>query len=326
MRLTGLEFFAVAPPPPGWGGRHWQIVRLTTDDGITGLGEVYASAVGVTAMRAVIEDVFSPATWRARDPENIELMFRRAYSSGFTQRPDPDRDGRVFGAGDGVLGYPRQGAWRAGLGAAGRADERPRAGLHLPLPRAAPRPRPLLDRPENGGRGGRGARGRRLDGGEIRPRGALHDPGRAHAGAAGYRPVGRVLRGYPRGGGRCRGPALRHPWPVHPRRRDPACQGHRALRPLVVRRTGAARQFPRAGRGGPGHVDPGGDGRAADHQGGVRRGARPWRAHPATGAGPRGRDLGGQEDRDPRPRPRARRWRRISMPGRWNGRRMCIWR
>jgi galactonate dehydratase len=68
MRLTGLEFFAVAPPPPGWGGRHWQIVRLTTDDGITGLGEVYASAVGVTAMRAVIEDVSSPATWRARAP------------------------------------------------------------------------------------------------------------------------------------------------------------------------------------------------------------------------------------------------------------------
>jgi Zn-dependent alcohol dehydrogenase len=27
MRLTGLEIFAVAPPPPGWGGRHWQIVR-----------------------------------------------------------------------------------------------------------------------------------------------------------------------------------------------------------------------------------------------------------------------------------------------------------
>ena len=38
MRLIGLEFFAVAPPPPGWGGRHWQIVRLTTDDGITGAG------------------------------------------------------------------------------------------------------------------------------------------------------------------------------------------------------------------------------------------------------------------------------------------------
>jgi galactonate dehydratase len=26
------------------------------------------------------------------------------------------------------------------------------------------------------------------------------------------------------------------------------------------------------------------------------------------------------------PRPRARRWRRIFMPGRWNGRRTCIWR
>ena len=96
MRLTGLEFFAVAPPPPGWGGRHWQIVRLTTDDGITGLGEVYASAVGVKAMQAVIEDVFA-RHMKGESPENIELMFRRVYSSGFTQRPDPTVMGAFAG-------------------------------------------------------------------------------------------------------------------------------------------------------------------------------------------------------------------------------------
>jgi L-alanine-DL-glutamate epimerase-like enolase superfamily enzyme len=93
MRLTGLEIFPVAPPPPGWGGRYWLIVRLTTDTGLTGLGEVYASAVGPAAMEAVITDVFT-RHMEGQPPEDIELMTRRAYSSGFTQRPDPT----VFGA------------------------------------------------------------------------------------------------------------------------------------------------------------------------------------------------------------------------------------
>ena len=38
-------------------------------------------------MRAVITDVFT-RHMADENPENIELMFRRAYSSGFTQRPD----------------------------------------------------------------------------------------------------------------------------------------------------------------------------------------------------------------------------------------------
>lgn len=38
-------------------------------------------------MRAVIADVFA-RHMEGENPENIEMMFRRAYSSGFTQRPD----------------------------------------------------------------------------------------------------------------------------------------------------------------------------------------------------------------------------------------------
>jgi L-alanine-DL-glutamate epimerase-like enolase superfamily enzyme len=38
-------------------------------------------------MRAVIDDVFA-RHMQGEHPENIELMFRRAYSAGFTQRPD----------------------------------------------------------------------------------------------------------------------------------------------------------------------------------------------------------------------------------------------
>ena len=87
MRLQDLEIIVTAPPAPGWGGRYWILVKLTTDDGIIGWGECYATSVGPEAMRGVIEDVFD-RHMAGENPENIELMFRRAYSSGFTQRPD----------------------------------------------------------------------------------------------------------------------------------------------------------------------------------------------------------------------------------------------
>ncbi|WP_127104014.1 mandelate racemase/muconate lactonizing enzyme family protein [Pararhodobacter zhoushanensis] len=87
MKLTDLETFVIGTPPPGWGGRYWLIVKLTTDNGITGYGEVYAASVGPKAMVAVIEDVFE-RHMQGENPESIEKMFRRAYSSGFTQRPD----------------------------------------------------------------------------------------------------------------------------------------------------------------------------------------------------------------------------------------------
>lgn len=87
MKLADLEIFTVAPPAPGWGGRYWIFVKLTTDTGVTGFGECYASSVGTEAMEAVIHDVFERHL-EGENPENVELMFRRAYSSGFTQRPD----------------------------------------------------------------------------------------------------------------------------------------------------------------------------------------------------------------------------------------------
>ena len=96
MRLKDLEIFIVAPPFPGWGGRYWTFVKLTTDDGISGYGECYGATVGPVAMRAVIEDVFS-RHMSGENPENIELMFRRTYSSGFSQRPDPTVIGAFSG-------------------------------------------------------------------------------------------------------------------------------------------------------------------------------------------------------------------------------------
>jgi L-alanine-DL-glutamate epimerase-like enolase superfamily enzyme len=96
MKLRDLEIFVVAPPAPGWGGRYWIFTKVTTDNGITGYGECYASTVGPKAMRAVIEDVFE-RHMMGTSPEDIELMYRRVYSSGFTQRPDPTVMGALAG-------------------------------------------------------------------------------------------------------------------------------------------------------------------------------------------------------------------------------------
>ena len=87
MRITNLDVIVTAPPAPGWGGRYWILVKLTTNTNVVGWGECYASSVGPKAITAVIEDVFE-RYFLNQSPENIELMFRRTFSSGFTQRPD----------------------------------------------------------------------------------------------------------------------------------------------------------------------------------------------------------------------------------------------
>jgi galactonate dehydratase len=135
MKLKDLDILTVAPPAPGWGGRYWTFVKLTTDDGIVGWGEVYAATVGPRAQNAVIEDVFL-RHMAGESPENVELMFRRAYSSGFTQRPDPT----VIGAFSGleiacwdILGKARNRPVWALLG--GLMNQRIRSYTYLyPLP------------------------------------------------------------------------------------------------------------------------------------------------------------------------------------------------
>lgn len=135
MQLRDLDIIVTAPPGQGWGGRYWTLVKLTTSNGIVGWGECYASSVGPEAMKAVIEDVFE-RHMRNENPENIELMFRRAYSSGFTQRPDLT----VMGAFSGmeiacwdILGKAHGRPVHALIG--GRVQEHIRAYTYLyPLP------------------------------------------------------------------------------------------------------------------------------------------------------------------------------------------------
>ena len=87
MKLKDLKIIITCPPPPGWGGRYWILIKLTADNGISGWGECYASSVGPKAMQTVIKDVFE-RYFLNESPADVERMFRRTYSSGFTQRPD----------------------------------------------------------------------------------------------------------------------------------------------------------------------------------------------------------------------------------------------
>ena len=40
MKITGVRTFVVGNPPPGFGGRYFVFLKLQTDSGIEGLGEV----------------------------------------------------------------------------------------------------------------------------------------------------------------------------------------------------------------------------------------------------------------------------------------------
>lgn len=131
MKLANCEVIVTAPPAPGWGGQYWILVKLTTTDGIVGWGEAYATTVGPVAMTAVIEDVFG-RHFDGANPEDVELLFRRTYSSGFTQRPDLT----VMGAFSGleiacwdIVGKARNRPVHALLG--GRLNDRIRAYTYL---------------------------------------------------------------------------------------------------------------------------------------------------------------------------------------------------
>jgi 2-dehydro-3-deoxyphosphogalactonate aldolase len=87
MKLRSIETFVVGNPPPHFGGRYFVFVKLATDDHVTGLGEAYCVPFSPRLVAAMIEDVFERYAL-GRDPHDIENLWRRVYSSGFTQHPD----------------------------------------------------------------------------------------------------------------------------------------------------------------------------------------------------------------------------------------------
>jgi 2-dehydro-3-deoxyphosphogalactonate aldolase len=87
MKITDLKTFVVGNPPPGFGGRYFLFLKLIADNGIEGVGEVYADTFGPKVIERMIEDVFDRHV-RGMDPFRIETLWRRVYGSGYTLRPD----------------------------------------------------------------------------------------------------------------------------------------------------------------------------------------------------------------------------------------------
>ena len=87
MKIADLQTFVVGNPPPHHGGRYFIFVKLTTDDGIVGIGEVYTATFAPQVVEAMVQDVFERHVHGA-DPFHIERLWRRVYGRGFTLRPD----------------------------------------------------------------------------------------------------------------------------------------------------------------------------------------------------------------------------------------------
>lgn len=94
MKITDVKTWVVGNPPPGIGGRYFIFVRLTTDGGVIGYGEAYNAAFDPHLTARLIEDC-AARYLVGHDPHDIAAFFRRAYSSGFSQRPDPTMMGCV---------------------------------------------------------------------------------------------------------------------------------------------------------------------------------------------------------------------------------------
>ena len=92
MKLDSVETFVVGNPPPAFGGRYFVFVKLTTDDGIVGYGEAYAATFHPSVIDAALIDV-AERHLVGHSPFDIEAFWRRAYSRGFTQRPDATLQG-----------------------------------------------------------------------------------------------------------------------------------------------------------------------------------------------------------------------------------------
>ncbi len=87
MKVRELRTFVVGNPPPMFGGRYFIFLKLITDNGIEGVGEVYNATFMPHTVVKMIEDVFEHHVLDM-DPFRIEALWRNVYGRGYSLRPD----------------------------------------------------------------------------------------------------------------------------------------------------------------------------------------------------------------------------------------------
>ena len=96
MEIVDLKTYVVGNPIPYYGGFYWIFLKLTTDDGVEGFGEVYSVPFNPGTVEKMIEDVVERYVIGS-DPFRIERLWRTIYSSGYSQRPDTSLLGILSG-------------------------------------------------------------------------------------------------------------------------------------------------------------------------------------------------------------------------------------
>lgn len=96
MEIRDLKTYVVANPPPHHGGPYFVFLKLTTDTGIEGFGEVYGVPFGPDRVTQLIQDTFENHVYR-HNPFQVERMWRIIYSRGYAQHPDLTTQGVLSG-------------------------------------------------------------------------------------------------------------------------------------------------------------------------------------------------------------------------------------
>ena len=87
MKLTDIRTFVVGNPPPGYGGRYFVFVKLTTDGNVHGVGEAYCVPFHPDVVAQMLTDVFARYL-EGEDPHDLEKIWRRVYTAGYSGHPD----------------------------------------------------------------------------------------------------------------------------------------------------------------------------------------------------------------------------------------------
>ncbi len=96
MQINNMKVFVVGNPPPHHGGRYFIFLKLVTDNGIEGVGEVYCATFHPLVVEKMIIDVFERHI-EGMNPFRIESLWRRVYGRGYTMRPDASLMGVLSG-------------------------------------------------------------------------------------------------------------------------------------------------------------------------------------------------------------------------------------
>jgi galactonate dehydratase len=94
MKIADLKTFIVGNPPPYHGGINWVFLKLTTDDGISGYGEVFKVPFHPPTAVKLVENMGEHFVIGA-DPFKIERLWKLLYGSGYDQHPDITKMGII---------------------------------------------------------------------------------------------------------------------------------------------------------------------------------------------------------------------------------------